>query len=176
MSDQDRIDELASQVRRLRWMNFGMAAVITAGAMLAAGAVHQVSPIVKTKRIEIVADDGKTVLALGSDPAGGTLELFNASGEKVAELGVTEGGGGLLTTYNGKGQKAAVLGASPIGAVLGICNDKGQAVAALMAGPEGGRLGISNDKGERAATLMAGPEGGKLTTFDEEGQQIGRLP
>ena len=73
MSDQDRIDELASQVRRLRWMNYGMAAVIAAGAMLAAGAVHQVSPIVKTKRIEIVADNGKTVLAMSSDSDGGRL-------------------------------------------------------------------------------------------------------
>ncbi len=111
MSDQDRIDQLAAQVRQLRWMNYGMAAVIAAGTLLAAGALQQASPLVKAKRIEIVADTGKTVLALGSDPAGGKLELFNASGEKVTmlESALPTGGAGILRTFNGKGEELVAI-------------------------------------------------------------------
>lgn len=44
--DRVVIDQLAAKLRSRRWMNDGLAAVIAAHAMLAAGTVRDVSPIV----------------------------------------------------------------------------------------------------------------------------------
>lgn len=199
--DQDRMDQLATQVRRLRWMNYGMAVVIAAGVMLAAGALQQASPLVKAKRIEIVADDGKTVLTLGSDFAGGLVELFNASGGKVAVLESSSpfAGRGMLATYNGRGQALVTLAATRdgegvlstynngkellrLGALLGsgvltAFNDRGNKHVELAAGIFGGSVHCYNDKGRALVTLEASiDDNGRLATYNGKGKKTSTLP
>ena len=128
--DQDRMDQLATQVRRLRWMNYGMAAVIAAGVISAC--TGSVPSVLRVERLEIIADDGKTALALGSNSAGGTLTTFNGKGQELVALSATPGGAGVLSTYNGEGQMLVVLGATPDGeGVITTLNREGEFTSTL---------------------------------------------
>lgn len=151
-SDADR------RPSRMRRLVAGIALGLVTGAGLAGFSGGAASPLVETKRLQIVDADGNLVLALGSDGSAGRLDLWSADGRNLARLGGNEHGGDFNLWDRG-----------------------GDAVAAAWATDSGGRLATWHPARSTSAILAAGgdDDAPSLSLNADEGTfraQAGRRP
>lgn len=147
--------------------------------------------VIRTRRLEVVRDDGKVVLLAFESEGGGQLDLWNASGANTARLASPEEGGDLVL-FNSKGQMVVGAYAADQGGrieafhadgSLGIRAGVADGGAALsVGGPLGkevvylgndrggaGSLRLADRSGQTAATVMAGAGGGVFEASTREG-------
>lgn len=157
---EQRIAELeaaqrASEVRRRR----GRRTLGVLGLCFCAlGAVSQDFPlVVKTRRLEILDEAGRVVLAATSGSNGGALQLFDSSGQTVAVLRAGQRDGGLYL-YAPTGRPLASLSAGPFGGAARLHHKSGEVVASVGANGPGGALQLSDALAANRLELEAGPE------------------
>ncbi len=179
MHEHDRIEELAGQVRRLRRMNAVMIGAVGLSAMLAAGSLRSVPPLVQAERFEVIDPSGERVVSIGWNHAGGVLEIFNAGGGSIAAIeSQASDRGGVVRTFDGDGQTLVRLGATTTGqGTLTTFNSSGDDLVRIGATTTGaGAIRTLNGRGQSLVRLGATVEGqGMLSTFDGSGQDLVRL-
>ena len=74
--------------------------VVGIGVALLMGSSMTASERVRTKRIDIVGDDGRTMLALSTDAHGGRLDVWTPQGRNIMRLAGNEHGGDLAVWSN----------------------------------------------------------------------------
>jgi len=146
--------------RNQRRQRAGWALVLGLAALGAAG--QKGTLVVKTRRLEIIDEAGRVVLAASSESGTGALQLFNGAGQTVAAL---RGGGpdGGLHLYDPTGQPLASLATTPNGGLVRLDRTGGAPAGRFGATPMGGAFALSDAEGRPAVELQATQTGGSAS-------------
>ena len=157
MLNEDRITVLETQVRTLKRIVCLVCSLLVAGVIVSATSMQTVPNLIQAKSIEVVNDDGTTLVRMGVTKNGqGMIRTMNAEGEDLVRLGVTISGKGIVRTMNGMGQELVQLGV----------NTKGQGIVKTMNGMGQPlvRLGVDNT------------DQGTVWTYNKDGNTTASLP
>ncbi|MDP6158546.1 MAG: hypothetical protein QF534_06880 [Phycisphaerales bacterium] len=134
--------KLEQTTRRERNYRFALTATLGFAGVLALLAATDITRIdaIRTHRLEILDDEGRVMLAAGTDTGGGRLDLWSSTGANLMRLGANEHGGDLA-----------------------VWSATGTNVAGAWATESGGSVAAWNESGKRAATMAAGEHGGMMT-------------
>ena len=136
---QNEITELRNQVRTLKRIVYGFGCLLVAGIVVGATSLQTVPDVITAKNFLVVDGDGKPIAALGKNPSGGGLIIYNKEGKPVVSLGATPSGGSFdISNKDGK-----------IVAVISV--DKDQDTGALV---------LLNAKGEVTSITPERPDEG----------------
>lgn len=135
MTIEERLSELERSSRRWCSLAFGLGAVlaVTVGIACSRGMAgkSEVTDVVRTRKLEILNEEGQSLILLSAsqesagliirDASGGPLvallgandtglmSVSNGAGITGATIQTGEGGGGILTIYNGLKNEAVVV-------------------------------------------------------------------
>ena len=123
--------DLNTMRRRLRW---GLPCTFAGGIALATlmGSSMTATEHIRAKRVDVVGDDGRTVLALSTDANGGRVDLWTPAGHNVARLSANTNGGDLAMWAN-DGTTHAGLWATTTGGAMALWQADGQRLARVDA-------------------------------------------
>lgn len=156
MTDQQRIEVLETQVRRLRWVFIGVVLFASIGVALIVTRPKVMADVIKAGGFEVVDANGRTVAKLGHQNNNGGVWIFNDLGNSAAFLAIDEFGAGSLSLYNGKDQRKpefkvlfALSSDNANQAIMRILSDQGHGLK-LLGNTEGvvGSIETINDQGE----------------------------
>jgi len=157
MTDQQRIQTLETQVRRLRWVFIGVVLFASIAIVWIVTRPKVMPSVIKAGSFEVVDDSGRTVANLGHQNSNGGVWIFNDQGHSAAFLAIDEFGAGSLSLYNGKDPRklaeAKVLFAlssdNAQQAIMRILSDQGHGLK-LLGNSDGtvGSIETINDQGE----------------------------
>jgi len=156
MTDQQRIEVLETQVRRLRWVFIGVVFLASISIAFIVSRPKVMPGVIKAGGFEVVDDNGRTVAKMGHEHNNGGVWIFNDQGHSAAFLNIDEFGAGSLSLYNGKDPRkpeAKVLFAlssdNAQQAIMRILSDQGHGLK-LLGNSEGtaGSIETINDQGE----------------------------
>ncbi len=121
---------------------------------------------VRTRRLSIVNDEGKTVIEIFADERGGGLSLRSTAGQELVVLRIDHLGGWFQVSQN-DGRPAVRLNTGPITArktagTLEVFDFEGEAAVVLCSGDE---TGVS-------VSMGAGVRGGVLGLFRDGAQHL----
>lgn len=125
-----RLERTTTATRRR--LAVGLPATFLAGMGLTVlmGATVTATDHIRAKRVDIVDDDGRTVLALGADDMGGRLDLWAPSGANIMRL-AGNGHGGDVAVWSTNGTTNAGLWATGDGGELALWQADGTALAGV---------------------------------------------
>ena len=156
--EQNEVEELRLEVAALRdSVDRGFNKI----ALKSLLAPFNVSDMVRTKYLEIVNEDGETVIYAGTGASGdGLFEVKNGSGKQVIYAGTEagDGGDGQLSVSNKSGQRVIYAGTGAGDKENGrfiVLNKSGKNMIYAGVGPDetGGYISIVNKTGEEVVTL-----------------------
>ena len=133
MNLNERIAALEHDARaNRRRLAMGLPATFLAGigVALLMGSSMTASERVRTKRIDIVGDDGRTMLALSTDAHGGRLDVWTPQGRNIMRLAGNEHGGD-LAVWSNDGITNAGLWAAADGGAMALWEGSGARLAHL---------------------------------------------
>ena len=160
MSDQQRIQVLETQIRRLRWVFIGVVLFASIAIALIVTRPKVMPNVIKAGRFEVVDANGRTVAKLGHQLNNGGVWIFNDQGNSVAFLTTDDFGAGSLSLYNGKDQRKpefkvlfALSSDNAHQAIMRILSDQGHGLK-LLGNSDGtvGRIETINDQSETVDT------------------------
>jgi hypothetical protein len=177
MSHTTRIESLETQVRTLKRMLFGAFGLVLVGALLGWATPQTPPDVLRSKRVEILGDNGTPVVVLEAsrvfggadqDPRfAGKLILLSDDGKQIASLGSGDFGGGSLGINNKDSMPVVALGSSINGGGSAYVNNSaGKTSAAISSSPTGaGWLTVNGKEGNRVVALGVRPDGGNVITW-----------
>ncbi len=125
---EERLIRLEKQLKKQRFISRLLVLFIVAAfGLLSAsdGSFLDIKPVVKTQRLEIVNEAGKTVMRLEALESAGGLTLMNNEQQEVLFLGSdSKGRGGLLELSNSTGGNLVQMRSNEVGGALKMFNDK----------------------------------------------------
>ena len=183
MSNEERIAVLELQYRTMKRIVLGVAWVISLNfaicALIIVGFVvsnTNAPDVIQAKKFEVVNDDGKPVVVIGSGAYGGSWRIDNNEGNPVAQI-FSRAEGVVWAVSNKEGKPVVGINASASGGLLGVFDKDRKIVVGLYADTGGGSLAISNKDGERVALIRADADGnGVVNTLDNKGQTTSESP
>lgn len=131
--------------------------------VMAIAATSQDASVIRTKKLQIVNDNGTVLGEFSSNKNGGTLQISNTHGHKVVRLEADYYGGAMHTFHN-DGRKGAALRQYPIadidnetltGGMVQVFDHKEESVVVLGSGVDRGV----------AVSMGAGYNGGAVVVF-----------
>lgn len=200
-ADRRDLDLLRREVGQLRResRNARLLAALATGALalgLFAMRNPEITPLVQTKRLEILDDSGRVALVATASAQGGRLDLWNSTGANTARLGSNDlGGDFILWSKEGHSMVSAyaqrsggrielgapgdkvvgVLESAQTGARLSLANPAGAPLVAAGAFEGGGAIRLADDSNKDAALLQATANGGSLALVSPTGVMMARL-
>ncbi len=102
MTDQQRIEVLETQVRRLRWVFIGVVLFASIAIALIVTRPKNMHNVIKAGAFEVVDANGRVVAKMGHQLNNGGVWIFNDQGNSAAFLNIDDFGAGSLSLYNGK--------------------------------------------------------------------------
>ena len=150
MTNEQRIGHLETKCKRLTLALSGIMVMAVAMLFIAAKPNGNEDRI-QAKKLEIVDEDGKVRIRLGSADAGYGLVVYNA-----------------------KGQFRATLTDAPLGAVSQLKKDGGS--IKLMAMKNGCGITMRDRDGKPRAIILQQKEGSKIMLKDAEGEDLFSAP
>jgi len=131
--------------------------------VMSIAATSQDASVIRTKKLQIVNDNGTVIAELNSNKNGGMLQISNTQGHKVVRLEADYYGGAMHTFHN-DGRKGAALRQYPIadidnetltGGMVEVFDHKEESVVVLGSGVDRGV----------AVSMGAGYDGGAVVVF-----------
>lgn len=167
MTESARIASLETQVRTLKRMLFGVFGLVVAGAVLGATSLQTVPDVIQAKKFEVVNDEGKVLVQLGSlktnDYELGFITTRNRDGRSLVNVAATEDGNGSVTVKNGKGGLLVGVGSCPSGGIIETQNGNGGRLVSISCNPSGGFVTTENGKGGKFVSLGIAKGSGAIT-------------
>lgn len=191
-----RIDRNEQQLRSYRRLAAVLGLTACGALGLAAKAPQDVDPLLKTRQLQVLGENGRVVFEARGDGPGGYVELFDSEGLAISHWGVGEAGGefglrnlagsptaqltsdphgGQARLYNGEGKLSAFVGASGEGGTLDLASPTGRPFARIQASGDRGHLELSGSKGTGRLSAGPAPGGPRLTLGDDRGQAAAEL-
>ena len=178
MDIEKRVAALERENKRFRCMLVCALAGICAMALMGFGK-HQVPDKIQAKNFEVLNDEGKVMVRMGTFEGDGVVTTYRPSGEILADIVSTKSGAGGMVLYDGAGKQNLILtDVSGGGGSVRVNNSKGQtAVQIGRNGNQAGSVTIKNQN-EKSILLLTGDtaEAGAIIAYDNEGKQTGRVP
>lgn len=157
MQNEVRINVLETQVRTLKRIVCLICSVLVAGIVVSATSMQTVPAVIQARSVEVVNDDGTTLVRLGVTKNGqGMIRTMNGDGQDLVRLGVTISGKGIVRTMNGNGQELVQLGV----------NTKGQGIVKTMNGMGQPLVRLGVDETDQ----------GTLWTYNKDGNTTASVP
>jgi hypothetical protein len=136
MTIEQRVEKLEQENRRLRV--FVGAALLIGCAVAVMGASGGVPEVLQAKRFEVVGGNGQAVAHLGQTMTGGYLQILDFRGKTAAQVNSNPTGGAVLT-YSASGSELVGMTSTPQGSgVVTTYDAAGQKLIALTVTVEGG--------------------------------------
>ncbi len=130
--------------------------------------------------LEVVDDEGRTILTVSSTRHDTSIRLYNKGGKAVATLGVDGTAAGYLSIRNAESTLVALLDVERSGARLSLEDHERRGGVSIFGGDSGdnsgGGINIAGTAGGVALSLWATATGGEVTVCDEHDRQLLRLP
>jgi len=104
MDIEQRLNRLERQNRR---MKKGMIGMVVAGfslLVMAQASPPKIHDLIRAKKIEVVADNGRRVISLKSWVLGGWIETYNKKGNSLFIVAARPNGSGAIVHYNRAGK------------------------------------------------------------------------
>ncbi|MCH8824951.1 MAG: hypothetical protein IH984_15755 [Planctomycetes bacterium] len=161
MTDQQRIEILETQVRRLRWVFIGVVLFASIAIALIVTRPKVMPDVIKAGAFEVVDASGRVVAKMGHHLNNGGIWIFNDQGNSAAFLTIDEFGAGSLSLYNGKDPRKptdhkvlfALSSDNAQQAIMRILSDQGHGLKLLGDSDSTvGRIETINDQGETIDT------------------------
>ena len=135
------MEERIKTLERQQWIGM-VALALLFGAALLGMSDDKVQDQAKVKRLQVVDDQGRPVVEIGTGALGGQIVLRSAGGKDIVRIEADANGGAVLTFQN-DGRRATALGTYPMTAKkwvggLNIFDWKGRATVSLSTGYHGG--------------------------------------
>lgn len=128
---------------------------------------------IRTKKLEIVDDDGVVQIVLQSADPGGTIRMNDRLGLATASLEITTTGAKFALNNIATGQAALEAASNESGAYLRTFNPQGHRIFETSMDDAGGKLTLANASGHDVLSLLASVRGpGALSLFDREGTAL----
>ncbi len=161
MTDQQRIEVLETQVRRLRWVFIGVVLFASIAIVWIVNRPKVMPGVIKAGGFEVVDGNGRVVAKLGHQVNNGGVWIFNDDGHSAAFLTIDDFGAGSLSLYNGKDPRKptehkvlfALSSDNAAQAIMRILSDQGHGLK-LLGNSDGtvGSIETINDQGETEDT------------------------
>ena len=176
MTTDTRIESLETQVRTLKRMLFGVFGLVVVGGLLAATSMQGVPDVVKAKKIQIVNDDGKPVVVLGSEEHAGIVAVTSHKGGKVVVLRADEHAG-IVDVAKHDGKTVVAIGADSEGGGFGVRNNDGKTVVGIAATKDNAGFVLRNNDGKPVVVIGVNDhESGEIKTLDGKGKTTSTNP
>ncbi len=164
--------------QRQRWLLAGTA-VVTALALGSSRVRSDIAPaILNCTALNIVDDNGQTVLSIGHDDKGGVISLLDAKGATRIRAAIGDRDQGEIASSGTGDTKRVILSADKDGGLVRVCGNDGQfrALVACQTGePNAGLINIRDSKGNQRVNLGSDINGGVLTLGSESETILSRL-
>lgn len=184
-----------SEARRWKGVAIAMTTLLCTGFLGFSRMDQEVSPLLQTRRLEVVDSQNRVVFLATAAPDGGRLDLWNKSGQNVLRASATIGGGDLaIWNSNGDlamaasaaraggrvevstaGRGSATLASNDEGGAIALSNARGHAVFGASASSAGAALRIGDGENRDAMVLGSGADGGSLAISSAKGGIVGRM-
>ncbi|MCH2149510.1 MAG: hypothetical protein MK095_08770 [Phycisphaerales bacterium] len=163
---EDRLARRESQLRRHRLALVGLAAVAPVALLLAADYTR--FQHIQMSKMEIVDEQGKVVLALSGNDAGGQIDVWNADSKNVLRLSANKHGGD-VAVWNTNGNSVAGAWATADGGAIATWDDQGARTARIDSADGLGKLALYAGGDTPLLGLIAGENGGALVANHADG-------
>jgi hypothetical protein len=166
--------ELTTLRRANRWYRRGCAAAlgsVAIGGLMAAASM--VPDVVQAKKLEILDEQGKVVVAIDASKAGGQVNLWNAAGHNTMRIGTNDQGGD-IAIWNNDGRSVFGAFATPAGAELATWNAQGRSMWRTYPSEQGGIMDIGAIGGKQSLRLSGQKIGGSMQLFGSDGAEVMR--
>ena len=120
---------------------------------------------IRARSIEIVNDEGRSVVMLWADENGGKINIANNKGDLtfLVNIGADKNGNGQIYITNKDGTPIALMsGNDTEGWEEGVLNKEGTSVANMIADDYGGGMDVRTKDGNIGTFMIANESGGKM--------------
>jgi hypothetical protein len=167
-----RLVRRETQLRRHRLALFGLAAAAPLALLLAADYTR--FQHIQMSKMEIVDEQGKVVLALSANDAGGQIDVWNADSKNVLRLSANKHGGD-VAVWNTKGNSVAGAWATDDGGAVATWDDQGARTSRLDSADGLGQLALYAGGDKPLLGLIAGEHGGAMVANHADGMSSIRM-
>lgn len=177
MSATLAVQAAASKKSARRWRFTAIAAglAMVGAAGMAANQGRQVADVISAEMVEIVNDEGDTVMELTSDSSGGLIRLMNGDGDIVGTFEVYETGG-YLSIRNPEEDEMAVITCDEFGGILNVNTVDGGRGASVEVDAAGGIFQVWDLESEAVVAIMDVMGGnGRVVVSDPEQENTNAL-
>jgi hypothetical protein len=135
---------------------------------------------IRARSIEIVNDEGRSVVMLWANENGGMINIANKKGDLtfLVSIGADKNGNGEINIANKDGTSVAGMEVNiSEGGTMGVTNESGTSVANMIAKEYGGVMGVTNKDGIPVVIMVANiNDNGEISVFNKNSKVIGSLP
>lgn len=190
MTIEQRLEALARSNRRWRMAACLMGLLTMAGLLMAQSGAVMVPELLRTRKLEVLNEQGVAVVTLEAGPRGGLItttngqggllleteagsfNIYNGQGQKLVRLSATKDGQGLVATYNHRGEGVVAMGSTKDGeGAFTTYNGSGQKLVSLSATDTGGALSVWSASGQAVSTIRADEQGsGEVGAWNSDGK------
>jgi hypothetical protein len=167
--------ELTAMKRSTRRWRGATTLLLVGAGLLAADAVGPtVIDHLVVRKLDVITEDGHSVLSLAQTETGGQLDLYAADGTNLLRLGTNESGGD-LAVWNREGTSTIGLWSSDEGGVFSLWNAEGVQNARVSSGALTlkGSLAVENSSGVPVFVVASDDAGdGRMQLVDHEGNMV----
>ena len=111
MTTERRLERLERTVQRQRLVLSAVVLAAVCVGLIGAGG-DDVAEVTRTRRLEVLNDEGGPMVIIASADSRGVVVTYNAKNETLVEIGATTSGEGAIGTFNGNGQDLVYFGAT----------------------------------------------------------------
>lgn len=151
----ERLDQLEQELQAMKrssrkWRS-ATTLLLIGGCLLAADAIGPtIIDHLVVRKLDVITDDGNSVLSLAHTESGGQLDLYAADGTNLLRLGTNESGGD-MAVWNREGTSVAGLWSAEDGGTFSLWNGNGNMTVAL----ETGSLSLKSPSSKSKVVLEA---------------------
>lgn len=178
---EQRLTDLEARVNRYRNLSVLLALVLGGAVFMGAAAEDAVLDVVKTRRLEVVNQEGAPIVTAGAGrSASGLLKVNSKTGGGLFAVGAGQYGNGILEISSRSGQGLVYAGAGKAGdGVLRVKSRRGKTV--IRAGTDGSNenafVELLNTKGQSVVELYADDaNNGFIGVWDTHGKSRNLTP
>ena len=175
----DRLDKLEQELTAMkrstrRWRSATAFLLVGAGLFAADAVGPTVIDHLVVRKLDVITDDGQSVLSLAQTDTGGQIDLYAGDGTNLLRLGTNESGGD-MALWNRNGTSVAGMWSSDDGGVFSLWDENGLENARVSSGALSlsSSLSVKNSSGVPVFAVASDDSGdGRMQVVDHDGNLV----
>ncbi|MBC8523537.1 hypothetical protein H8D29_06380 [PVC group bacterium] len=167
-----RLDQLEQELTAIKrsarkWRGATTLLLIGAGLFAADAVGPTVIDHLVVRKLDVISDDGHSVLSLAQTETGGQIDLYSADGTNLLRLGTNESGGD-MALWNRDGTSVAGLWSTKQGGTFNLWNNQGENTLGI----ETGSLTLNSPSSKSKLVLEAVEKSSGLAFVNANGMPV----